>query len=66
MGRPEYWHSIMSPNIINHIKQEQEQYDKNPEEYERQKRWEEEQYQQEQEEIVRQMRREQEQKQEYK
>jgi hypothetical protein len=50
----------MTPEIINHIRQEQEKYDKDPERYEQQKREEQEQYLQEQEEMISQMKQEQE------
>ena len=36
MSRPEYPNCVMTAGIINHIRQEQECYDQNPERYERQ------------------------------
>jgi len=46
MSRPEYPNCVMTAGIINHIRQEQEYYDQNPERYERQ----------EQEEMARELR----------
>lgn len=64
MGRPKFLNCIMTPKIISAIRQEQEYYDKDPKEYERQKREAEEKYLQEQEEMRHQERLEQEKQQE--
>jgi len=60
MSRPNYLNCPMTPEIINHIRQEQERYDKNPKLYEQQKKEEQELYLQEQEEMISQMKQEQE------
>ena len=36
MSRPEFLHCIMTPGIIDHIRQEQDYYDADPDRYERQ------------------------------
>ncbi len=38
MLRPEFLHCPMTPEIIRHIREEQERYDQNPDEYERMER----------------------------
>ena len=60
MSRPNYLPCIMTPEIIRHINQEMECYDRDPERYERQEREAKEQYEQDQAEMYNQMRREQE------
>lgn len=49
MKRPEFLNCIMTPAIINRIRQEQEYYDEDPERYERQEKEREEQRQMEEE-----------------
>ena len=38
MSRPEYLHCPMPSSVIQHIRQEQEYYDQDPERYEREER----------------------------
>lgn len=52
MSRPEYLGCVMTANVINHIRQEQEYYDQDPERYEREQEEIREQYQMEQEEML--------------
>ena len=49
MSRPKYPNCIMTPEIINRIRQEQDYYNEDPEKYERQEREYEERRQQERE-----------------
>ena len=51
MSRPEYLNCIMTPNIISHIRQDQELYDRDPEAYENQEREAEDRKLQEEEEM---------------
>ena len=51
MSRPEFWHCIMSSEIISSIRQDQERYDEDPERYEEEERMREEDYQREQWEM---------------
>ena len=51
MSRPKFLNCVMTSEIINTIRQEQEYYDKDPERYEQQKKEAEKWYLQEQEEM---------------
>jgi len=48
MSRPEYPNCVMTPEIISRIRENQEHYDSNPDDYERREREQAEQYAQEQ------------------
>ena len=54
--RPSFPNCVMTPEIISHIRQEQEYYDQDPERYERQEQERQEQYWMEQEEMAHQER----------
>lgn len=53
MSRPDFPHCIMTPGMINHIRQEQDYYDADPDRYERQQEERRQDYLREQEEEER-------------